>query len=84
MSKRMTKAQTAQYEKLCEKLKSARDVVYSFGPNHETPFSECYKLLTPANKKAYDDAWLAVMNFEGEMIGQGRAWRHGVLGFRSY
>lgn len=84
MTKRMTKAQIAHYEKLSNRLRVARDNVYSFGPNRQTPFSVCYTMADDKARKAYDDAWLAVMNFEGEMVGQGRAWRHGVLGFMSY
>lgn len=73
MIKRMRKADKAKHDQLLDALAFARQVV--FGGEWNVPFSKCYDMSPPSVQAAYDAAYRDLLEFESDMVAQGRAYR---------
>ena len=74
-----TKAQKAKHEKLVEAKGLAMRAVYSFAPNNQTPFNDCYALALPDARQAYHSATDALVKFEHAMVQEARGWFRGFV-----
>ena len=80
--KTLTKPQIAKQTKLHMALDAAK--VACFAGEMHVPFNQAYLAASDAHRKAHDEAWRAVMNFEHQMVAEGRGYFDRWYIFRAY
>ena len=68
-----------QIERATAKKDKAAQAIYACVPNTVTPFNDCYRMASQAQRDAYDKLVSKIIDLEIEAVSKGKAWRS-VLG----